>query len=178
MFELFQMKENETITKIITRFTDITNSLVALGKQYTQVETVRKVLRALTPKWEKKIITIEANDLSILTLENFIRNLIAYEVQLQKKRKDEQKRRKYFAFKGSSDTKDSDDEEEDIAMISRKFKKFLLKGNFKKNKETNDNLLCYKCNKPGHIKNDCPLLKAKVNFNRSTKKKKKVFQAT
>ena len=49
------MKENETILEIITRFTGITNSLVALGKKYTQVKKVRKVFRALTSDWEKKI---------------------------------------------------------------------------------------------------------------------------
>jgi len=31
-FELFKMKENETNTEMVTRFTDITNFLVALGK--------------------------------------------------------------------------------------------------------------------------------------------------
>ena len=35
-FELFKMKENETISEIVTRFSDITNSLVALGKEYTK----------------------------------------------------------------------------------------------------------------------------------------------
>ena len=34
-FELFQMEENETIAKMTTRFTDITNSWVALGKTDT-----------------------------------------------------------------------------------------------------------------------------------------------
>jgi len=47
-FELFKMKENETISEMVTRFTDITNSLASLGKEYTQVEKVRKILRALT----------------------------------------------------------------------------------------------------------------------------------
>ncbi|XP_020249115.1 uncharacterized protein LOC109826496 [Asparagus officinalis] len=56
-FELFKMKEKETITEMFTRFTDITNSLIALGKVYTQVEMVRKILRALTPEWEKKTTT-------------------------------------------------------------------------------------------------------------------------
>ena len=48
------MKENETILEMITRFTDITNFLVALGKEYAQVEKVRKILCALTSDWEKK----------------------------------------------------------------------------------------------------------------------------
>ena len=51
-FELFKMKENETISKMITRFTDITNSLASLGKEFTQVEKVRKILRALISDWE------------------------------------------------------------------------------------------------------------------------------
>ena len=42
-FELFKMKENETISEMVTRFTDITNSLVSLGKEYTQVKKVRKI---------------------------------------------------------------------------------------------------------------------------------------
>ena len=54
MFELFKMKENETILEMITRFTDITNSLASLRKEYTQVEKVRKVLRALTSDWRRK----------------------------------------------------------------------------------------------------------------------------
>ena len=44
MFELFKMENNKTIAEMIIRFTDITNSLVALGKKYTQVEKIRKVL--------------------------------------------------------------------------------------------------------------------------------------
>ena len=47
-FEPFKMKENETISEMITRFTNITNSLVSIGKEYTQVEKVRKILRALS----------------------------------------------------------------------------------------------------------------------------------
>ena len=37
-FKLFKMKEKETISEMITRSTDITNSLAFLGKEYTQVE--------------------------------------------------------------------------------------------------------------------------------------------
>ena len=87
-FELFKMKENETIAEMITRFIDITNTLVALGKEYTQVKKGRKILRALTPHWKKKITAIEeANDLSIMSLENLIGNLMAYEVQLEDRKR-------------------------------------------------------------------------------------------
>jgi len=36
------MKENETILEMITWFIDITNSLVALGKEYIQVKKSQK----------------------------------------------------------------------------------------------------------------------------------------
>ncbi|XP_020249899.1 uncharacterized protein LOC109827316 [Asparagus officinalis] len=121
------MKEHETITEMITRFTDITNSLIGLGKGYTQLEMVRKVLRALTPEWEKKKIAIEeANNLSTLTLEDLIRNLMAYEVQLKDRRDREQLEKKIITLNASYDNNESDEDDEDIDALSRKFKKFLI----------------------------------------------------
>ena len=85
------MKENKTIAKMVTRFTDIINSLVALGKECIQVEKVRKILHALTSDWEKKTTAIEeANDLLTMSLEKLIGNLMSYEVQLKDRKKDEQ----------------------------------------------------------------------------------------
>ena len=108
------MKENEPILEMITRFTNITNSLVALGKKYTQVKKVRKVLHALTSNWEKKTTAIEeANNLSTMSLENLIGNLMAYEVQLKDRKKDEQQfKKKELVFHASSDTDNSDNDEE------------------------------------------------------------------
>jgi FtsZ-binding cell division protein ZapB len=150
---------------------------------------VRKILRALTPDWEKKTTAIEeANDLSTLTLENLIGNLMAYEVQLEDRKKDEEpKNKKILAFNASSDNEESDEDDEDIAMITRKFKRFLKRGKLNSNKFKNTDLpLCYGCNKPGHIKKDCPLLKSKTklknsnfnNFNKIQKKKKKAMSVT
>jgi FtsZ-binding cell division protein ZapB len=165
---------------MFTRFTDIINSLIALGKVYTQVEMVRKLLRALTPDWEKKTTAIEeANDLSTLTVENLIGNLMAYEVQLEDRKRDtEPKNKKVLAFKASSsDTEDTDDDEEEIAMITRKFKKFLKRGKFSSSNKVFDTnkVVCYGCNKPGHYKKDCPLQKSKFkssnNFNGFNKNK-------
>ena len=119
-FELFKMKENETISEMVTRFTDITNSLASLGKEYTQVEKVRKILRALTPDWEKKTTVIEeANDLSTMLLENLIGNLMVYEVQLEDRKKDEQQslsKKKELAFHASLDT-DNSDKDEELSLI-------------------------------------------------------------
>ena len=104
-------------------------SITGSRKEYTQVKKVRKILRALTSDWEKKTTVIkEANDLSTMSLENLIGNLMAYEVQLEDKKKDEQKpfsKKKELTFHASSDIDNSDDDEEEMAMLSRKFRKFL-----------------------------------------------------
>ena len=128
-FELFKMMENETISEMITRFTDITNFLASLGKEYTQVKKVHKILHALTLDWEKKTTAIkEANDLSTMSLESLIDNLMTYEVQLEGIKKDEQQpfsKKKELVFHASSDIDNSDDDKEEMAMLLRKFRKFL-----------------------------------------------------
>ena len=135
---------------MITRFIDITNSLASLGKEYTQVKNVRKILHVLIPNWEKKTTAIEeTNDLSTMSLENLIGNLMAYDVQLE-------------------DMYNQDDDEEEMAMLSKKFRKFLKQGKF--------NPICFNCNKTGHMKKDCPLLKNKGKFKSKKFKKKKDFK--
>ena len=64
--------------------------------------------------WEKKTIVIEeVNDLSTFTLDNLIENLMAYEVQLQYKKKYEQlqSKKNVLAFNAFLDTEDLDNEE-------------------------------------------------------------------
>ena len=53
-FELFYMKNNESIVEMITRFTDIINALQASGKIYRETKKVMKILRSFLKKWNKK----------------------------------------------------------------------------------------------------------------------------
>ena len=47
-YELFNMKEDEKIKEMLERFSNIVNTLNALGKIYMDRELVRKILRSLT----------------------------------------------------------------------------------------------------------------------------------
>src|SRR5436190_685935 len=170
-FELFSMNDGKSIKDMYTRFTDITNSLIRLGKIYTSVECVRKILLVLTSDWEKKINAIEeANDLSTLSVQNLIGNLMAYEVNLQERRKEES-RRKGIAFKAIEEH-DESNEDDDFNLMTRAFRNFLKNGNFRNPKDKSEPT-CYRCKKPGHIKSNCPLNKS----NDKKTKFKKAFEA-
>ena len=58
-YELFLMKNNETIVEMITRFIDIFNGLEDLGKTYKESEKVMKILRSLPLKWHTKVTAIQ-----------------------------------------------------------------------------------------------------------------------
>ena len=77
---------------------------------------------------------------------------------------------------------DSSDEDGDVAMLTRNFKKFLRRKNFSKTKDfykkhegKKKKVTCYECKKPGHIRSECPKLKHK---NKGAKERRKAFKAT
>ena len=165
-YELFKMKPHESIGDMFTRFNEITNPLQSLGRGFSQSDMVRKILRSLTPEWEKTITAIEeAKDLSNYSLENLIGNLTSYEVQMKEKENDENTpKKKNLALKITTNAEDSDnDEDEDLALLTRKFNRFIKRGKFHKkgnqDKTKEETPLCFKCNKPRHMRKDCPLLK-------------------
>ena len=75
------MEPSETIGDMYTRFTDVVNSLRALGKCFLDFELVNKILRSLSKKWDSKVTAIqEAKNLNNLPLEELIGSLMTYEI--------------------------------------------------------------------------------------------------
>ena len=80
-YELFSMKDFESIVEMFSRFMVIVNELEALEKTYTEVEKVMKILRSLPNKWETKVTVIqEAKDVTKLPLEKLIGPLMTHEI--------------------------------------------------------------------------------------------------
>ena len=136
-YELFFMKDDESIVEMFTRFTNIINELQALGKVYTEYEKVMKILRSLPKKWEIKVTVIqEAKDLTKLPLEDLIGSLMAYEITMKSRPKEEDMKKKSIIFKASiidkEEEEEASEEDEDLALIIGKFKKFIR---FEKEKE-------------------------------------------
>ncbi|XP_057496707.1 uncharacterized protein LOC130781518, partial [Actinidia eriantha] len=78
-YELFKMESSETISEMFTRFTDIINGLKSLGKVYTNVEMVRKILRCLPRSWGPKVTAIEeAKDLTKMGLDELLGSLMTH----------------------------------------------------------------------------------------------------
>ena len=93
--------------------------------------------------------------------------------------------------------KEDEDIDEKMTMYTNRFKHFIRKNkpwkknndqisnedsqrdymkDFEKEFEKDKSIICYKCNKPSHIKKDCPIAK---KFSKFLKKKKgKVMKAT
>ena len=96
------MKSEEMISEMFARFTSITNGLKALGKEYSNMDLVRKILRSLPPAWHTKTTMIkDSKNLSTLTLEELIGSLMTYELNMQRS-KSESKKSKGITLKASS----------------------------------------------------------------------------
>ncbi|KAH9780462.1 hypothetical protein KPL71_008083 [Citrus sinensis] len=177
-YELFQMEQNENVYSMYTRFTDIVNTLGALGKTFSNSEKVKKIIRSLPKEWRpKRTVIEEAKDLNTLPLDDLIGSLISYEEDLAAERGHEEKK-KSIALKASKYESDEESEpdDEELAMLARRFRKFFKKTgerrnfrNFKNYREKKEAITCYECKKPGHIRSECPLI---------NKLKKKAMVAT
>ncbi|GAY61961.1 hypothetical protein CUMW_214080, partial [Citrus unshiu] len=92
--------------------------------------------------------------------------------------KGHEEKKKNIALKASKHESDEESEldDEELAMLARRFRKFYMKTNergkfrnYKNKKEMKEPITCYECKKPGHIRPECSLL---------NKLKKKAMVAT
>ena len=135
-YEMFKMHSNEAIAKIFSRFDIITNDLYTFGKLYISTKLVNKILRSLPKAYQSKVMAIrEAMDLSKLPLEELMGSLMTHEIIMRDHDKDEEedKKKKTIALKSSTQEEEelSDSELDDIALLTRRYKKYLRfkKGN-------------------------------------------------
>ena len=137
---MFKMHNNETIAQIFARFNTITNDLYTLGKPYNSTELVNKILRSLPKAYQSKVVAIrKARDLSELPLEELMGSLMTYDIMMRDhdKVEEEDKKKKIIALKSLTQEEEEEEEEisdselDDIALLTRRYKKYLRfkKGN-------------------------------------------------
>ncbi|XP_070004928.1 uncharacterized protein [Nicotiana sylvestris] len=122
-YELFRMKDNESIQDMHTRFTSIINELHSLGDVIPRNKLVRKILSVLPGSWESKVNAItEAKDLQTLTMDELIGNLKTYEMKRKKySKRREPKKEKNLVLK--VENSDSSEEDSDMAYLTKRFQK-------------------------------------------------------
>ena len=82
-YELFKMKDNESIEEMYSRFQTLVSGLQILKKSYVASDHVSKILRILPVRWRPKVTAIEeAKDLNTLSIEDLVSSLKVHEISL------------------------------------------------------------------------------------------------
>ncbi|XP_070055104.1 uncharacterized protein [Nicotiana tomentosiformis] len=171
-YELFRMKDDESIQDMHTRFTSIISELHSLGEIILRNKLVRKILSG---KSKVNAIT-EAKDLQKLTIDELIGNLKTYEM---KKNKDyerrEPKKEKNLVLKAKNN--DSSGKDADMAYLTKRFQKMVRRNGSIPKKGSSSRPkgydLCHKCGKLGYFIKGCPLHKQdqyKYNTDKEAKR--------
>jgi len=197
-YELFKMKDDESIEKMYSRFQSLVSGLQILKKSYVAFDHVSKILRSLPARWRPKVTAIEeAKDLNTLSVEDLVSSLKVYVISLNEH--EPAKKRKSIALppkgksskalkviKSEEESPDGDSDEdpaEKMAMLynwlqylAKKNKKFLSRRSSYKGFRKEDQKGCFNCKKRGHFIVDCPDLqkeKSKESSKKSTFKSNK-----
>ncbi|GJT17972.1 zf-CCHC domain-containing protein [Tanacetum coccineum] len=153
-YEQFVISKDELIDSVFARFNTIITNLKALDEDYFSKNYVRKVFRALHPKYRAKVMAIkESKDLTSLSLDELIENLKVHEMVIKKdseiiKAKVE---RKSLALKAKSSSKRKRLIRETSSKRYKKtFQEVVLTRTGKSDRK------CFRCGDPNHLIGECP----------------------
>jgi len=190
-YELFKMKEDESIEQMYSRFQTLVSGLQILKKSYVAFDHVSKILRSLPARWRPKVTAIEeAKDLNTLSVEDRVSSLKVHEIGLNEhepakkvksialpSRGKSSKALKVVESEDESPDGDSDeDPTEKMAMLfnkleylARKNRKFLSKKGGYKSSKKEDQKGCFNCKKTRHFIDECPDLQKEKSKDKSKK---------
>jgi len=82
-YELFKMKDDESIEEMYSRFQTLVSGLQILKKSYVASDHVSKMLRSLPARWRPKVTAIEEDkDLNTLSVEDLASSLKVHDISL------------------------------------------------------------------------------------------------
>ena len=130
-FESIRMFDDESFDEFYAKLNDIVNSAFNLGEIYDQPKIVRKILRSLTKDFKPKVTTItESKDVNSIPVDELVRSLQSYELDLPKTSKS-----KSMALKSVDDIDVGGFDDElsatKIAYLAKNFRNFLRNSNRK-----------------------------------------------
>ncbi|KAK0586485.1 hypothetical protein LWI29_007843 [Acer saccharum] len=166
------MGEEDKFVDFQDKLLDIANQCQALGTPISGERLNWKILRSLPKRFKAKVTAIEeSKDVDVMSIDELLGSLQTFEACMKPKAKN-----KGLALKVVKEASSSDDDEE-MALLVRKFRKFMRKGakssgKYSRDKEvkksftphhersghakSNRKVQCFKCKKLGHYTSDCP----------------------
>jgi len=190
-YELFKMKEDESIEQMYSRFETLVSGLQILKKNYVASDLVSNMLRSLPARWRPKVTAIEeAKDLNTLSVEDLVSSLKVHEIGLNEHEPGKKVKSIALPSRGKSskalkdvesedESPDGDSDEdptEKMAMLSNKLEylarknmKFLSKMGGYKNSKKEDHKGFFNCKKTGHFIAECPDLQKEKSKDKSKK---------
>jgi hypothetical protein len=165
------MEEEETFDEFYSKLSTIRNSTINLGKKMTDAKIVKKILRSLPPRFIPQVAAItQSQDLETMRVKELVGSLQTFELLLPKPRNSKNLALKIKTTKGKSvDLCDEFGDDEELAMMARKFKKFLRNNGKSRSRESKNSMnpshdvKCYECGGVGHIRADCGNLTKVMN---------------
>jgi uncharacterized coiled-coil DUF342 family protein len=87
-FEEIKVLKDETLNEFYIRISDLRKLMVSLGKNFSDVKPIKKILRSLPEHFKIKVTTIEeSKDLESMKIEELVGSLQTYEYSLPPIRK-------------------------------------------------------------------------------------------
>ena len=117
------MSEEDKFVNFQDKLLDIANKCLALGTPISGERLNWKILRSLPKRFKAKVTAIdESKDVDVMSLDELLGSLQTFKVCMKPKAKN-----KGLALKVVKEASSSDDDEE-MALFVRKFRKFMRKG--------------------------------------------------
>ena len=178
-YELFRMKDDESIEAMYSRFQTLVSRHQILKKSYVASDHVNKILRSLPARWRPKVTVIdEDKDLNTLSIEDLISSLKVHEIGLNEHESARKPKTIALTSKGKSTKalKANESEEESpsgefdedpgvfekmdmlsdkLQYMARKNKKFLSRNSGYKGSRKENQKGCFNCKKLVHFIADC-----------------------
>ncbi|KAL8090878.1 hypothetical protein AgCh_040088 [Apium graveolens] len=132
-YECFRLERDESVRDAQGRFLTFMNSISLLERIIPQSEIGRKILRAMPKKFAPKVTILQDSTLlSTMDTLTLLSELEKFENQLRRyDEEDKAPRKKTLALNADAD-ESPDDSDEEIALLTKKFHKFLAKRNASK----------------------------------------------
>jgi hypothetical protein len=143
-FEQIKMNEDEIVSKYFLRVEELVNAMKGFGEKIEDTFLVQKILRSLPDRFNPKVSAIEElNDLKILSIDQLLGTLTAYEMRISKDRSTTRE----TSFKADKNT------DSELDDIEAKFVRRLKKGSGKYQGKMP--FKCFNCGKIGHFASKC-----------------------